>query len=79
VNSKKSNRLLLFGMSGNVYEWCNSWYSPNGYYAEPDKTLRVIRGGSWSSKSSDCKVKSRGKTTPDDKRPFIGMRLVREI
>jgi len=79
VNSKKSNKLLIFGMSGNVYEWCESWYNPTGYETPDDKTLRVIRGGSWSSKSSDCEVKSRGKTTPDDKRPFIGMRLVREL
>jgi len=79
VNSKKSNKNILFCMSGNVYEWCDSWYSENGYQSEGRKKYRVIRGGSWSSKSADCKVKSRGKTTPDDKRPTIGMRLVRDI
>lgn len=78
VGSKKSNRMVLFDMSGNVSEWCSSWYSENGYDSGDSQKLRVIRGGNWNSKASNCKVKHRGKYDPRDAAPTIGFRLVRD-
>ena len=79
VGSKKSNRLVLFDMSGNVAEWCASWYNKSGYGANGENSLRVVRGGSWNSKASHCRVKHRGKSPPDESSPTIGFRLVRNI
>lgn len=41
VGSFASNKNGCFDLGGNVWEWCDDWYSPAG-------VMRVLRGGSWS-------------------------------
>jgi formylglycine-generating enzyme len=41
VGQKTANTLNLYDISGNVWEWCFSWYP--GY----EGSGRVVRGGSW--------------------------------
>lgn len=79
VGQKKANRYGLHDMSGNVYEWTESWYDERGYnVANPSKEEKVIRGGGWNSNSKKCEVKARSAVYPGDKNAFTGFRLVRE-
>lgn len=85
VMSKAPNELGIYDMSGSVYEWCSDWfggYSPK-HLTNPKGALtnsfRIVRGGGWRYKSSNCRVSARDYYNPTKKsQPFIGFRLVME-
>ena len=60
VRSKQANALGIYGMSGNVWEWCWDWYgavdAATSLVGCPPDTHRVRRGGAWIYPENCCAV-----------------------
>ncbi len=79
------NAYGLYDMAGNVWEWCNDWYSSN-YYASSSVnnpsgpasgTKKVLRGGCWGHTAFTCRVTARDFQTPNMSDSGRGFRCVR--
>jgi formylglycine-generating enzyme required for sulfatase activity len=73
VGSYPANRLGLYDLHGNVWEWCSDWYEPS--YQQVSS--RVVRGGSWSSRGCGCQAASRSRDVPSDRSFYLGFRVAR--
>ncbi|XOF35265.1 MAG: SUMF1/EgtB/PvdO family nonheme iron enzyme [Candidatus Electrothrix sp. YB6] len=83
VNRLGRNGWGLYHMHGNVFEWCQDWYSeeyPVGHIKDPsgpDKGKhRVFRSGSWANPPWYSRSAQRGDAPPDYTNYVIGFRLV---
>jgi formylglycine-generating enzyme required for sulfatase activity len=87
--SKYANELGIFDMNGNVWEWCWDFYDKNHYKAVKDGMVqdpkatgpirgekRIVKGGSWDSKSTFCRISNKVATLPGNTYEFYGLRLV---
>ena len=85
VGGKAANAFGMYEMSGNVMEWCNDWHcnymyidfgriQPTGPATGLD---RVLRGGSWSTRSNYCRSSYRYSLYPGGRNGDVGFRVAR--
>jgi formylglycine-generating enzyme required for sulfatase activity len=90
VGSYPANDYGLFETTGNVWEWCSDWFSPDSYRRSPltspvgprTGVTRVMRGGSYLCHESYCwryRVDSRSANTPDSSAGNVGFRVAADL
>jgi formylglycine-generating enzyme required for sulfatase activity len=83
VKSYPPNAWGLYEMHGNVWEWCQDWYSDYKEEAQDDPqgpregAHRVLRGGSWIGFGSFCRSAFHGHGVPSSRDDDFGFRLAR--
>jgi serine/threonine protein kinase/formylglycine-generating enzyme required for sulfatase activity len=72
----------LFDIHGNMFEWCHDWsgdYGADSVVEDPtgpaEGSVRVIRGGGWTSTAADCRSATRLRIQPTSRSDAFGFRV----
>lgn len=89
VKSYEPNGYELYGMAGNVYEWCHDWYGYNYYETSVQEPVnpkgplqgvyRVLRGGCWKSLKEDLRCSRRHRNNPGTGNSTYGFRCAADV
>jgi formylglycine-generating enzyme len=90
VDAFPANPFGLYSMTGNTWEWCAEWFSPDYHlFATRENpvgpaqgSVRSMRGGSYLCHVSYCnryRVAARTSNTPDSATTNLGFRCARDV
>jgi formylglycine-generating enzyme required for sulfatase activity len=87
TGSFSPNAWGLHDMHGNVWEWCEDNWHPNSEDAPQDgsvwkggdKSLRVLRGGSWRNSPHNLRSANRVRGRPGNRSSDVGFRVARTL
>ncbi|MFH1998139.1 MAG: SUMF1/EgtB/PvdO family nonheme iron enzyme [Planctomycetota bacterium] len=84
VGQYKPNRLGLYDMSGNAWEWCSDSFGPYGHEAQVNPVAtgsdrRVLRGGRWGGDAREARVFHRAHFEINNRCNNSGFRLARSL
>lgn len=81
-----ANGFRLYDVAGNVFEWVQDWYQEDYYAVSPgvdppgasSGSQKILRGGSWSSRSPWLAVDRRVRDNPSARSIYVGFRCAVE-
>ncbi len=84
VGGKLANGLVIYDMSGNVWEWCwdqvsiaYGYLQGNNPHGAETGLYRIKRGGSWSNNFGSCLADARDMSLPTTFSSAVGFRICR--